>query len=364
VYSIRKGKILIYRVFDVAEEIDLRHVEQLLTVDTKPQRLKLSGGTRYNVVMRNAPIALSMGETEMILDGEVLKVETNGKIWDYGVISISFHIQLPENTSWDDLIKRAAQIEAYTQLDEIARARSRELASFLKPAFNSPGEWSAYEDYVIYYLEDVGGISKPAELLQYPGLASLILAETTADLASSSLDGLRDSSFQYRNNDLTVIDWNSALVVDPMGQQDVVDMIEFALTHLLEMRYYDDLLDNRLNQLYDNMEARQGFKIRSRFSEIHHDVSSRYIEFTEFFERVENSLKVVGDSYLATIFRAASRRFRLKDWEENVTRKLNILAQVSELLQGEIDVRRSQFLEIIIILLIAVELVSAYLRLH
>lgn len=210
----------------------------------------------------------------------------------------------------------------------------------------------------------MGGISKPAELLQYPGLASLILAETTADLASSSLDGLRDSSFQYRNNDLTVIDWNSALVVDPMGQQDVVDMIEFALTHLLEMRYYDDLLDNRLNQLYDNMEARQGFKIRSRFSEIHHDVSSRYIEFTEFFERVENSLKVVGDSYLATIFRAASRRFRLKDWEENVTRKLNILAQVSELLQGEIDVRRSQFLEIIIILLIAVELVSAYLRLH
>lgn len=58
------------------------------------------------------------------------------------------------------------------------------------------------------------------------------------------------------------------------------------------------------------------------------------------------------------IFRAAASRFRLREWEESIGRKLTALARISELLHAEVNVRRSHLLEIIIIILIAYEIVS------
>jgi uncharacterized Rmd1/YagE family protein len=71
---------------------------------------------------------------------------------------------------------------------------------------------------------------------------------------------------------------------------------------------------------------------------------------------------VVGDFYLAEIFRAAVRRFRLADWQQSVTRKLNLFTRVAELLQSELNVWRGHLLEFVVILLIAFEIVSAILR--
>ena len=172
-----------------------------------------------------------------------------------------------------------------------------------------------------------------------------------------------ESTFQYASNDLAVIDWNSAVVVEPQGQRDIPDVLEFALTHLMEVRYYDELLDRRLNELYTEIGIkRKNMMFRSRFLKLSHEANSRYIEFSEFIERVDNSLKVVGDFYLATIFRALTRRFRLQDWESSIKHKMNLLARVSELLQGEVNVQRSFLMEVIIILLIAFEVISAIVK--
>ncbi|GAC1397365.1 MAG: hypothetical protein NVSMB68_13630 [Thermoanaerobaculia bacterium] len=100
----------------------------------------------------------------------------------------------------------------------------------------------------------------------------------------------------------------------------------------------------------------------TQYGRLSRDANSLYLEFSDYVERVENSLKFVGDFYLATIFRAAVTRFHLRDWEDSVTRKLNTLAQISELLEGEVNVRRSHWLEIVVIVLILYEIVSAALR--
>lgn len=100
----------------------------------------------------------------------------------------------------------------------------------------------------------------------------------------------------------------------------------------------------------------------TEYGRLSREANSLYLEFSDYVERVENSLKFVGGFYLATIFRSAAGRFHLRDWEESVTRKLNTLAQISELLEGEINVRRSHWLEIVVILLILYEIVAAALR--
>jgi uncharacterized Rmd1/YagE family protein len=73
-------------------------------------------------------------------------------------------------------------------------------------------------------------------------------------------------------------------------------------------------------------------------------------------------VRIVGDFYLARLYQAAVRRFRLPAWQEDVLRKQRLLADVHRLLNDAADVRRAELLEVTIILLILWEILWALLR--
>ena len=360
--TIERGFVLHYRVFDVAEEVDLAEIETLLK-DSPASRLRMARSTRQAFHIRNAPVLLALGPTQVRVGSETLAAETFAKVWDYGILSLQFQFAIAPGTPWSELVSRAAAAEDDSEIDEAARKHARALTQALGSAMRQTHEWHGIEDYTIFFFEKLGGVERPGDLAQHADVPALILADPGTKLAPRVRTGILDTLLQYGESDLAVIDWNAAVVVEPSGQRDVADVLEFAVTHLMEFRYYDDLLDQRLAVLYDNIEAGRGALWRNRFGRLSHESSTRYIEFSEFIERVENSLKVVGDFYLATVFRTAAQRFRLRDWEESVTRKMNLLARVTELLQGEVNVQRSHWLEIVIIALIVFEIVSALVQL-
>jgi hypothetical protein len=365
--KICRGNIQVYRVFDVAEEIDLRAVEAVISQQrgASETRLRLAKPGRNAIIIRNAPVRINLGETELSFLSEPFKAETWATVWDYGVVSILFQIPIQPGTSWKDLQRISTVINSDTgnelEVDRVARVKARELTRLLQPAVKKPGEWLVAEDYAIFFFEQIDGITKGQELIEQADLPALILGENDP-LSEKARQGILDYTYQYAEADLAVIDWNSAIVFEPSGSRDISDVLEFAVTHLLEVRYYDDLLDKRLAELYDEVEMRRQRIWRSQFGAISKDANTRFLEFSEFMERIDNSLKVVGDFYLAVIFRGAVRRFRILDWQQNITRKINLLARVSDLLHGEINIYRSQLLEIIIILLILFEVVSAIVK--
>src|SRR5262249_47412401 len=160
--------------------------------------------------------------------------------------------------------------------------KAREIAQLIKDAIKKANEWDFFEDYTIYFLEDVPGLSKASDLTARSAVPELILGEPKEKLSPKSRDGILDFAYQYSENDLAVIDWNSAIVLEPSGSRDLPDVIEFALTQLLEFRYYDDLLDRRLMELYDSIELGKHSLLRTDFAKISHEANSRYIEFSEF----------------------------------------------------------------------------------
>jgi hypothetical protein len=123
------------------------------------------------------------------------------------------------------------------------------------------------------------------------------------------------------------------------------------------MRYYDDLLDEKLNNLYNNVVGGKKGIFSKQYAKFAEEAGQIYIEISEIVENVENSFKVVGDFYLAQIFRASSKRFRFDDWVRSINEKLGNLAEVSKLLHSEVNESRNQIMEITIIALIAVEVV-------
>ena len=360
--KVKNGTVIIYRVFDVAEECNLKIAEDILQSGSGELRIQVGSKTKDAVVIRNAPIRWKLKETPN-LDPLFSHVEIWATLWDYGTLSFSFHCKVEGTRDWEDWLN----ISAYTNwdqsflnsVDQAAKRMAEQVCVLMEKAFIRPSLWSTYEDYMIFFFENISTDGKLKDLLQTEKVTELLLGETKEKLSSETKESILQNSYQYSEDDLTVIDWNTALVVEPSGSREITDIIEFALTHLLEVRFYDQMIDKRLDHIYSSIELKRSKTLSAGFSGISKEANRRYMEFTEFMERMGNSLKVVGDFYLARIFRGAIRRFRISDWENGITRKMNLLAKVSELLQAEINVKRSHLLELIIVLLILFEIISA-----
>lgn len=368
--TIEKGSVIVYRVFDIAEEIDLQLVEKLLRQNLGESRVRLAPKSRNAVIVRNAPIRMSLGETAIIIGKDSQKSEYKADVfatlWDYGAASIALHIPIAAGSTWDSLLNLSYLFgEDSTQhryIDLLAEQKIKDIIPIIAPSLREANNWNVSEDYIIFFLEKISGITHTNQLVESVNIAGLLLGEPTEQLADRNRESILENVYQYATDDLVIIDWNSALVVEPSGQRDIAEVLEFTLSHLLEVRYYDDLLDKRLSELYDALEESRRTIWRGHFANISRETNTRFIEFSEFMERIDNSLKVVGDFYLAVIFRAAARRFRIPDWQQSITRKMNLLARVSELLQGEINVHRGHLMELIIIFLFLFELISTVVR--
>jgi hypothetical protein len=364
--TLKQGYTLVYRVFDIGEEINLSLAEKILANQAYRARLKLTKTAGQALIIRDPPIRLNLGESILQIGGKSVSAELVATLWDYGVVSLVFQLPITQGTTWTELVRLSdlLQSDAATvgHIDELARTRASEIAKLLGNSLKRPIDHSLYEDYVIFFIQEVNDIKLASELTSRVDVGSLILGESREVLSDRVRKPISDYQFQYSENDLAVVDWNSALVLEPSGKREIPDILEFALTHLLEFRFYDELLDVRMRELYDQVEARRQSLWASYFSSSSKEANTRFLEFSEFIERVDNSLKVVGDFYLAEIFRAAVRRFRLADWQQSVTRKLNLFTRVAELLQSELNVWRGHLLEFVVILLIAFEIVSAILR--
>jgi len=162
---------------------------------------------------------------------------------------------------------------------------------------------------------------------------------------------------------LVIIDWNSASVLEPSGSREVPEILEFATSQRLELRYYDSVLDAELAHIYDDYAiARRSWRslVRSPYEKLARNVLRRFVELTGFTERVDNALKVVGDFYLARVYQSAVRRFRLTSWRHSIDEKQALVARSYDLLKGAVDIQRSTMLEVIVVALIAIELVAAW----
>jgi hypothetical protein len=362
--KVKKGQVLVYRIFDIAEDIDLKKAETLLKNHRGPDKFKVPRHIDRALLVKNPPVKFDYGEEWLAFKGQSLRVETQAKLRDYGTLTLIYQIQIPENFMWFDLIQLASAIETGDEIDLLAEKHHQEIKSAIGEALKKPNMWKGFEDYIIYFIEDYEGVASIQEMISKVDIASLLFAESEVLVSERAKKNLLENVTQYGEKDLVLVEWNAALVIEPGGGREVCDILESAVSHLLELRYFDDILGDLLGKLYDDIERIQEnrFIISNKFERLYKDASRRYIDFSEFVEKVENSFKVVGDFYLAIVYRSATRKFRLVDWQNNINRKMNLLAQASTFLQGEVNMLRSHLLEIVIILLIAYEVISAIVR--
>lgn len=353
--------LLCYRLFDMADDIDLDRAQGLLA--GAATRLKLSRERSEYLEIPRAPLTVHLGIREVKGEsGEAHSVDAYARLFSFGALSIRFELKLPPGADSIHATRLVHELEASKDVELAARAEAERLCERLEPALDTPHPWEGVETYAVLFARRVLG-STPAELLGTDHrIARILLAEAGSD--DLSAEEVRDATqhrFSYTVNDLCVIDWNTAVVIEPQALRDIPDILEFATAQLLEFRFYDDLVDGEMESLYTILSKPREpiyWKLGGRYRRLGRQLNRRLLETVEFVERVDNSLKVIADSYLARVYNAALACFRVPTWLAGVNRKQDLLAQMAEVLANESQVYTSHLLEIIVILLILFEIVA------
>jgi hypothetical protein len=285
-------------------------------------------------------------------------------LFDFAAVSLS--LRVPFRLSAEALRRLAGWLADPSPLVPTARAVLEPLYERVKPAIKNPfWEENFSEEYFVFHLPACDRLPPPPRLLDsreggYAGwLAGLVRLESGPLSAEEVAEALR-LHLSYSPDDLLVPDWAAAVLVD-RDCDETLQVIEFANLQLLEFRYLDNRLDDSLAAAYRLVHplTRSWLPFWRSYARPLRVLGELKVEANDLFERTGNVLKLVGDQYLARVYCLVEGRFHLEDWERSILRKLEIAEGVYEVVANQATSLRTEFLELIVILLIMLEIVLA-----
>lgn len=363
------GGAIVYRLFDVGYEIHLDRALDLLA-SRAPERVRPVRGEAQAIQIKNPPITVILGTESIVVGDRRVDGEVSARIFDFGVVSLRLRVNAPAGATWMTYADFGNAVDVGVDLGPLFEQHLRLLVERIAPAIERPARAPVTEDYVVFRitrLTDAAGRGLPTDALRDEDVAPLLVNERRP-LSAAARRELLPNRFSYFSDDLAILTWDNALIVEPAEEDtDVQYILEFANAQLLELRVYDAALDAELPRMYARVASARGSplaRLGRGYAAVLSDLQTLVADSTELVERVENSLKVTDDVYLARVYSAALDIFRGRVWRTGIDRKLAIIRETYAMLNGEAQASRAEALEIAIVLLIVAELLLAWFAGH
>ncbi len=360
---IRSGFVTALYLFDVAQAIDMVALRTRLGDAAASARLddKTPG-----------PPRLRYAQPPVIVDGRALQCPSlDGfrvriKFYDYGVISLM--LSRPFEGAWTDLVSLGQSLVESEPLEDHATAACERIVELIRPVLSGIRATFLNEDYLVFAVTSVdetdGGDRAPERLADHiverhgGDIAQLLRGERQALSVQEREEVLRHR-LSYLSDDLVVPAWNAAFILDTeAGALATIEILEFANSQLLELRYHDDVLEAELVRLYAQLQQprwsdRLAWRRQTR-AVIR--VQSIFIDVNELTDSLENAVKFVGDMYSARLFGNVAARLGLDRWKLNVEDKLRTLNDIRQFAVEQAGLSQANILELAIVFILVVEL--------
>jgi len=344
------GNILILWAYDVGEDINLQKVEESGDIVKTPLQLP-KHFKQYNVPLA---IELPHSSTQSHCIGN--------KLYSFGAISLTYKI--PFTDTLENLRVNCDKLADKYQEQSFLDAQS--VYKKIEPFITQPKFFQTSASYVIIQVDPQPTVLDLTQLQKTYGstIASTLRFETEI-LSEFQKNEILDSAIGYFRGSLIVIDVDAAFVYEE-EYDDIIDLFEFANIQQLELRFFDRLLDQQINIIYERKETTLSWGaylpfIGSFFSDPVGQLSKLKADISVITERLESSIKIAGEPYYSEIHSVLVDKLDIKNWHEGIDRKLKIVEDVQIVFQQKIDTNREDLFSMLIIILIFVELVFGIL---
>ena len=362
--GIASGQLLLYTIYDVADEADLATIERVVRARSNAgeriSRLQLER-QRTSVTFANPPVTVRLGDRSLHLGRVDHAVTSYAKVYDFGALTIVWSVAIPPHTSLARLTEVAEELDQLQiLLDGWMRDDAAVAIDLMSEGLVRPDLREVNETFTLFSISAFDDAVTAEQLLAAPETLALVVGDRDTLSAQLRAD-LHAASFSYTDHDLVAIGYDHGIIYDAANAADIAALLEFALAQVLELDYYDDLLDDRISHVVDTVQStrtgRRRGRGRSNFESLRRDLMLQHMDFVEVLERVTAAVKVTEDFYYATVYRGAMRIFRAEEIIEATNRKLDLMFRTYTMLADEVDSETSHRLELIIVLLIVAEIV-------
>ncbi|HTS89085.1 MAG TPA: hypothetical protein VMG41_11385 [Gemmatimonadales bacterium] len=351
-------------VFEVAQAIDLDRAERSVGRESARPPFRYRGRATSLFQYRPAPLRISEERPGIAVGEWATDPGVELVLYDFGAASVTYRLSIPGDL--EALQQAASVLQGDSRLRADARARAESLVASVAGAgaVQRPQVADLMEEYTILGMRDVPtGESAGTYCAHHAEAIARILRPSEGSLSGQEVADATSVRISFGPSDVTIVDWDAAFVLDK-EPEDVRAVLEFANVQLLEMRWLDLQLDDAIERSYQLL-ARRPAGIALPWDTLGGDlrqVAELQLESAVLLERVTNALKVFGEEYLARIYRLAAGRLQLGALDATITRKLATIESIYQKLSDRASTRRMEFLEWVVILLIAVEVVLGLFR--
>ncbi|MDQ3009167.1 MAG: hypothetical protein M3X11_00465 [Acidobacteriota bacterium] len=358
---ILQGQVQALFAFDVGYEVSLERLSAMIaTTPVQPLSRKKQTPTYLQYTKPPQILHLGIATGHFSAPGNI-----HATIFDFGAVSISYRWNLAqlETPSLHDLPQISHDLYNLN-LEAHAKEQVENLMRKIEPAIVRPKLAELMEDYYLFIIEKLDESLAAEDLItNHRALLAQTLRFEKNSLSRTQQDEALAQSISYYEQDVTLVDWNAAIIYD-RDYEDTANVLELLNVELLEARYIDRQLDKRINEYASLVRKRIEWPIplRTPYKQAIEDLAELRLESALLSERVENALKLVGDLFLARLHSAAAQRFYLQEWDTIISRKLEIISDFYQLLNDRLHTVQSQTLEVIIVVLILVELILPFLH--
>ncbi len=346
------GHIYIFHAFDVGDDINLEKVAQMRAINTIPLSLP-----KY-FKNYHAPLAI-----ELPHPNESARC-ISCKIHNFGAISLTYKI--PFTDTFENLREQFYEINNQYQEQSVADVKL--VFKKIEKYVTQPKFFQIRSSYNIIQVQPEPQIIDLAQLQKkFGGLITSTMRLETEVLSEYQKNEMLDSAIGYYRGNMVIVDTDTTFIYDD-EYQDILEFVEFANLQQLELHYFDRLLDQKLNTIYESGGS-QKIPLFAYFPFV--DTKSNdpvavlgklKVDISVITERLEGSIKVAGDPYYTEIHDQLIQKLDLKSWQQSIERKLDIIKDVLLVYQHKTDVIRENVLELLIVILIFIELIIGILH--
>lgn len=354
--------------FDIGFQIDLDAAEPLVAEATRKRAVRARRPAPVWFDYSPPPLLLVLAGERLSVGPADLGLSTESSIelllYDFGAAVLTYRTPLPPTL--DRLPDLACALHEHTGLEADARGHLTRILELIGPAIERPHLHSAVEDYTVLAVGRWPDGSSPEALARaHRDVLAMAIEAERAPVSAQQAERTLGGRIAYTDSDLAIIDWNAAVLFD-QEPQDVIAVLQHANVELLELRVLDQELDAILDHADETLSVLVKRRVWPGFAtgKVLGRVAAAQTDAAVMFEGVNNAIKLLGNQYLARLYRVAAGRLDLPAWHASVQRKLEAVDNLYEKMESVASTRRLETLEWVIIVLIAVSILLPFTPLY
>jgi hypothetical protein len=355
-----KGEVVYLYAFDVANEIVTSRIQEILSQKPFPYEIRFDKTFPRDVPIYR-PLAVGPPPLREPISGQPIRQLV--RVYDIGVVTVSMIVSFEVEKLTDLMSLHEPKVVSGQTLDQAARQLCTDVCRGLQEFMVKSGPIREPEAYTVFCLTDLGGERDTDRWLKEQGrnVAGLLNQTDPERLSESQVAEVLRLQRSFETTDLSVIDWDAALVVDLSGYtEDVLYVLELANLQVEEFRMLDQKLDSHLSRSYVDLERRRGTALFGISNAVLEDVRRYRVDVTQLADQVTHITKFIGDWYLARVYLAARERFHLDQWRASVEQRLAQLDRLYSVLHGEVNEKRMLWMEAAIVILFIIDLAAIF----